>query len=349
MVRSLFAAVVLLAFASLARAVTMIYPVEAIDDLWTLPAEEFKQKYSGINVTGLGPTDEGWYVRYKHENLTYLFGPVADREEARRKKWEMESVRDAAVKHRSTLSTAQVDFVRFTFSGAYGKGGGDLPYGAGEGPRMSADGKSGPDGDLDGDGIPNNRDEDMDGDGVANGQDGDADGDGIPNGADDYGFGSNPAGENLAQNGGQDGQGNQQGGQGDKQGGQGDKQGGRDGQQIAGNQGQQQGGQSGSGNQRGQQMAGQQGGQQGQQGQQGEQLAPLSQPGQRVASNQRGGQQSSQGGQSGQSGQQSQSSSQSSSSGQSGQAGQPGTPSPSGGSSGSSNPLLALLRMILGI
>jgi hypothetical protein len=62
----------------------MIYPVEAIDDLWNLPADEFRAKYAGINITGLGPSDEGWYVRYKHENLTCLFGPMADREEARR-------------------------------------------------------------------------------------------------------------------------------------------------------------------------------------------------------------------------------------------------------------------------
>ena len=37
-----------------ASAVTYIYPVDAIDDLMNLAADEFKQKYAGINVTDLG-------------------------------------------------------------------------------------------------------------------------------------------------------------------------------------------------------------------------------------------------------------------------------------------------------
>jgi hypothetical protein len=69
---------IFLVAAPLARAVTMIFPVDAIADLWNLAADEFRQKYAGINVTGLGPSDEGWYVRYRHENLTYLFGPLAE-------------------------------------------------------------------------------------------------------------------------------------------------------------------------------------------------------------------------------------------------------------------------------
>src|SRR5687767_11068202 len=149
----------------------MIFPADAIDDLWTLTADEFRQKYAGINVTGLGPSDEGWYVRYRHENLTCLFGPLAEREDARKRKWEMETVRDAAIRNRPALASSQVDFVRFTFSGVYGKrgeGGG----GTGEFARISADGKSGPDGDLDGDGIPNSKDDDLDGDGIPNDKDG---------------------------------------------------------------------------------------------------------------------------------------------------------------------------------
>ena len=173
-----------------ASASTIIYPVDAIDDLMTLPAEEFRAKYAGINITGLGPSDEGWYVRYRHENLTCLFGPLAEREDARKRKWEMETVRDAAIRNRATLASSQVDFVRFTFSGVMGKrgqgGGGGGTGGMG---RISADGKSGPDGDLDGDGIPNALDDDMDGDGIPNDKDDDIDGDGIPNDKDDYSFG----------------------------------------------------------------------------------------------------------------------------------------------------------------
>ena len=100
---------VFLLAATLAQAATLIYPVEAIDDLWQLPADDFRQKYAGINISGIGPSDEGWYVRYKHENLTYLFGPLADSEAARKKKWELEAVRDAAIRNRPNLTSSKVD------------------------------------------------------------------------------------------------------------------------------------------------------------------------------------------------------------------------------------------------
>ncbi|MFZ9747356.1 MAG: thrombospondin type 3 repeat-containing protein, partial [Opitutaceae bacterium] len=176
------------ALSGVARATTLIYPVSAIEDLWTLPAEEFRQRHGGINITGLGPSDEGWYVRYRHENLTCLFGPMADAEEARRRRGEMEAVRDAALKHRASLSTSQVDHVRFTFSGVFGRGGEGEGGGRGAGAlaRISADGRSGPDGDLDGDGIPNREDPDMDGDGIPNDRDEDSDGDGVPDAQDGY-------------------------------------------------------------------------------------------------------------------------------------------------------------------
>jgi hypothetical protein len=177
-----------LALSSLVQAKTLIYPVEGIDDLWKLNADEFHQKYGGINVTGLGVSDEGWYVRYRHENLTYFFGPLADRDLAQKKMWELETVRDAAIRNQPKLASSKVDYVHFNYSGIYGKAG-DTPF---TGKKGASDGKNGPDGDLDGDGIPNGQDDDMDGDGIGNAQDGDIDGDGIPNGADKYGYGTDP-------------------------------------------------------------------------------------------------------------------------------------------------------------
>ena len=116
---------------------TVVYPVEAIADLWQLGASDFQTKFGGINVTGLGLSDEGWYVRYQHENLTLLFGPLPDRETARRHAWELESVRDAAVRNRASLASSKVDFVRFTLSGRYGSrgagGGGEEDGGDGAG------------------------------------------------------------------------------------------------------------------------------------------------------------------------------------------------------------------------
>lgn len=199
------------------RAVTVIYPVEAIDDLWQLPADDFRQKYAGINISGIGPSDEGWYVRYKHENLTYLFGPLPESEAARKKKWELEAVRDAAIRNQPRLGSSKVDYVKFSYSGVFGKGGGNTPYSVTGNKRISKDGRSGPDGDLDGDGIPNSKDGDMDGDGVPNDQDPDVDGDGIPNEKDDYQFGAFPGrdGEGgLAKNGSGDGSGDGTGGSG---------------------------------------------------------------------------------------------------------------------------------------
>lgn len=326
--------------AVLARASTIIYPVEAIDDFWQLPAEEFRQKYGGINVTGIGPSDEGWYVRYKHENLTCLFGPLADSELARKKKWELEAVRDAAIRNRASLASSKVDYVKFSYTGAFGRGGDGSGAGAGSA-RISKDGKSGPDGDLDGDGISNAKDDDMDGDGIGNGSDPDADGDGIPNEKDDYKFGSNPDGEgkgNLAKNGGPDGAGS--GGSG-KEG----KSAGKDGAGGTGKDGNSEK----SGGQLGQSGADGTGSQQGGSGQ-------------KVASakgGKSGGSAGQSGGQSGQSGQQAgQSGSQSGASGQSagqsggqqGQGGQSGPPG--GGQGGGGNPLQligALLKAILGL
>lgn len=348
--------------APLVQAVTMIYPVDAINDLWQLPAEEFRQKYAGINVSGLGPSDEGWYVRYRHENLTYLFGPLADREEARKRKWDMETVRDAAIRNRASLASSQVDFVRFTFSSVYGKGGGGQGGGGQAGAasglgRISADGRSGPDGDLDGDGIPNAQDPDMDGDGIPNELDDDVDGDGIPNAQDDYGYGTmdakiragtglgagggageggeGEAGRTADRNNGKGGKGGR-GGQGGGESGQGG-QGGDGGEsgQIVGSQG---GLQQVASTQRGG-FGGQQGGTGGQGGQQGGQSGQQGgQSGQSGASGQQGGGQ--QGG--------------GSSGGQAGGGGAPGGGGqPGGGSSGGGgNPLQlvsALLRLILGI
>src|SRR5258708_34080841 len=106
-----------------ARAVTMIYPVEGIADLWNLPYDEYRGKYAGINITGLGPGDEGWYVRYRHENLTYLFGPLPGREAARGRKWELEAVRDAAIRERPSLPTSRIDGGKSNFTGVYGNHG----------------------------------------------------------------------------------------------------------------------------------------------------------------------------------------------------------------------------------
>ena len=127
-VKTFLATGLLLGLTSLLRGMTLIYPVEAIADLEHLSYDDYKTQYAGINITGLGISDEGWYVRYRHENLTYMFGPLPDRETANQKSWELETVRNEVIKKRPALSTSTVDIVKFTFSGVYGKGGGNSPY-----------------------------------------------------------------------------------------------------------------------------------------------------------------------------------------------------------------------------
>ena len=246
-----FSLLLLFAIATVGRATTLIYPVEAVDDLWNLPADDFKQKYGGINITGLGPSDEGWYVRYRHENLTYMFGPIANRDDAQKKKWDLEAVRDAAIRNRPSLGSSQVDFVKFTYSGVYGKGGGNTPYtgkkgdgkdGAGSGDDPNGDGKGGAGG-KDGTGKDGN------GNGNGNGM-----GDGSGNGTD----GNGGRGAKLASlNGNGSGDGSENGdGSGDQAGGQnganGSLAGGQNGSGTDGS-GSSSGGQSGSGGQGGQQ------------------------------------------------------------------------------------------------
>jgi hypothetical protein len=372
--------------ASLSRGTTLIYPADAIDEFWNLNAEEFRAKYAGINATGLGPSDEGWYVRYRHENLTCLFGPLAEREDARKRKWDLETVRDAAIRNRASLASSQVDFVRFTFSGIYGKGGG----GGGGGnvddfPRVSPDGKYGPDGDMNGNGIPNRLDPDMNGNGIPNEKDLDSDGDGIPNDKDDYPFGPHPStwgkpgvavdehGHAIDGTGGGDGQGGDgkggdgkdgsgKGGSGKAGAGDGGDQSGAIADASANGKGSGKGGKGGKSGKGGSQGGGSEagdgsdgsGGQGGQSGQNGRQ----------VASNQRGGSRGGQGGQSGQQGGQSgqsggQQGGQQGSSGQSGggqsgsgsSGGQPGgggdsSPMSGGSSGGGGNPLSLIAGLL---
>ncbi len=310
-----------------ARAVTVIYPVEGIADLWRLADEEFREKYSGINITGLGMSDEGWYVRYRHENLTYLFGPLSDREAARRAMWELEAVRDAVIRERPTLSSSRVDVVKFSYSGVYGTRG-NQPYdGKGDPGAKDVDGKLlGGTGDMDGDGVQDNQDSDMDGDGIPNELDADMDGDGIPNELD-----ADMDGDGIPndQDGDMDGDGipNSQDGRPKQY------------DVTAENQS---GGSSQGGGQKGQKN-----------GQQGQQSGQDGQTSSQTSQNQKSQSPSKDNQQAGQPGQPSQSS-QSGQSGQSGQPGQPGQPSQQQQQQkkqqqGSSLNIVELLKWILGI
>lgn len=322
------------ALASVVRATTVIYPVGAIDDLWKYPADEFREKYAGINVTGLDVNDEGWYVRYRHENLTYFFGPIADREEARRKMWDLETVRDAAIRNRPSLSSSQIDFVRFSYSGVYGAAG-NTPFTGKKGAGQGGDGDQ-----ANGNGSGKNGRDDQNGS-SQNGTDktGNGNGNGGGNGQDGTGTiamdsQGNMIGEKL---GGLDGSGQGQGGQGS----QGNSQkGGKGSQNSQRNGSGANSGQSGQAGQNGQMASsgGQQGGQAGQSASQSSSGSSGQSGGQGSGSNSSSASNSSQSGTNSGSGQPSQGGG-----GSGGGSGQPG---------GGGNPLqliVGLLRGILGL
>ncbi|MBK1879551.1 hypothetical protein [Pelagicoccus mobilis] len=94
----------------------IVFPVEAIVDGARFSKQKFNETYPGIDVTLYGLSDEGWYVRYKHELLTYLYGPIDDLTFARRQKKIMEEIRLSIVLKNPSLSSSTVDIIRFDFN-----------------------------------------------------------------------------------------------------------------------------------------------------------------------------------------------------------------------------------------
>lgn len=96
-------------------ALVIVYPIEAIPDLRQLNQAKFNERYPGIDVTQIGLVDVGWYVRYTHERLVYLFGPIDERDDARLHKEELEQIRLAATLEEPRLSSSSVDIIRFDY------------------------------------------------------------------------------------------------------------------------------------------------------------------------------------------------------------------------------------------
>lgn len=107
-----------LAFSQQQRVV--VYPVEAIADSARLSKTTFQENYPGIDVTQFGLSDEGWYIRYQHELLTYLYGPIEDLTYARRQKKLLEEIRLSVVLKTPSLSSSKVDIIRFDFNATPG-------------------------------------------------------------------------------------------------------------------------------------------------------------------------------------------------------------------------------------
>lgn len=93
----------------------VVYPVEAIQDSARLPKKQYDTLYPGIDVTSIGLMDQGWYVRYSHEGLIYMFGPIEDLTNARLQKELLEQIRLNVVLKNSKLSSSSIDIIRFDF------------------------------------------------------------------------------------------------------------------------------------------------------------------------------------------------------------------------------------------
>lgn len=94
----------------------VVYPVEAIADGARFSKQKFDEYYPGIDVTQYGLSDEGWYIRYQHELLTYLYGPIDELNFARRQKKLLEEIRLSIVLKNPSLSSSTVDIIRFDFN-----------------------------------------------------------------------------------------------------------------------------------------------------------------------------------------------------------------------------------------
>jgi len=94
----------------------IVYPLEAVLDSGAMSHGQFKKRYPGIDVTDFGLTDEGWYIRYTHQKLVYMFGPSDDLEYTRELKAVLEEIRLSAVLKNPKLSSSKIEIVKFEFA-----------------------------------------------------------------------------------------------------------------------------------------------------------------------------------------------------------------------------------------
>ena len=94
---------------------TVVLPVEAIEESKYLSAQDFEIRYPGIDITDYVLDEEGWYVRYIHESLTYYFGPIYNYPDAQKKETALEEIQQLVIDQRPSLDSSKVDLIRFSF------------------------------------------------------------------------------------------------------------------------------------------------------------------------------------------------------------------------------------------
>src|SRR5690606_20340944 len=106
--RTLSLVTLLVCSAVTVQAQRTVFPPEAIEDAMHLPAEDFRRLNPGIDISATGLSDEGFYIRYIHENLVYYFGPMRTLEEAKAARDDMLAIRDRVVAKRPALENSKV-------------------------------------------------------------------------------------------------------------------------------------------------------------------------------------------------------------------------------------------------
>ena len=92
---------------------SVILPVEAIEDSATMSAEEFESTHPGIDISGYIPDEEGYYIKYSHENLNYYFGPVDTYLEAVLWKDKLAAIVEDVISVRLTLQNSELEIYHF--------------------------------------------------------------------------------------------------------------------------------------------------------------------------------------------------------------------------------------------
>ncbi len=98
---------------AISPAKSVILPVEAIEDSAIMSAEEFESAHPGIDISGYIPDEEGYYVRYSHENLNYYFGPVDVYLEAVLWKDQLATIVENVTAVRLTLQNSELEIYHF--------------------------------------------------------------------------------------------------------------------------------------------------------------------------------------------------------------------------------------------
>jgi hypothetical protein len=94
-----------------AVALPRMLPPEAIAFSEFQRKSEFDQRFPGQPVSDIAMVPQGWYVRYQHEALVYLFGPIRFASTAEDYATSLRRIVSAAVAQRAELASHTIEVV----------------------------------------------------------------------------------------------------------------------------------------------------------------------------------------------------------------------------------------------